>query len=166
MSFRLSRLSLALVAALCLAMPALAHDTAKPAAMAVGNIEISGAFSRATLPNAPVGGGFLTITNMGAEDDTLVAASAPIAAETQIHEMAMEGEVMKMRQLKDGIVLPAGESVTLEPGGLHIMFMGLNTALAEGETVPLTLTFARAGTITIDMPVGATAADAPAHAGH
>ncbi|MCW5723132.1 MAG: copper chaperone PCu(A)C, partial [Devosia sp.] len=98
--------------------------------------------------------------------DRLIAASAPIAKETQIHEMAMEGDVMKMRQLADGIVLPPGETVTLKPGGLHIMFMGLNTSLVEGEIVPVTLTFENAGTITIDMAIGAAAADTAKQGSH
>lgn len=138
-----------------------------PAPIAIGTIEIAGAFTRATLPNAPVAGGFLTLTNTGTEDDRLVAATSTIAKDTQIHEMAMEGDVMKMRQLVDGLVIPAGESVVLEPGGYHLMFMGLNGAIAEGEVVQVELTFEKAGTFTIDLVAGATAADAPAgHMGH
>ncbi len=173
----------AFAAALALALfaaPTLAHESAAHAAgetashgaeITLGDIAISGAFTRATLPNAPVAGGFLTLTNKGAEDDVLVSASSEIARETQIHEMAMEGDVMKMRQLEDGLVVPAGESVALKPGGFHIMFMGLNGPLVEGETVPVTLTFAKAGTITVELAVGGTAADAPeedhsAHMGH
>lgn len=145
--------------------PAAAHGEMAP--IAIGDIAITGPFTRATLPNAPVGGGFLTLTNNGATDDRLVSASSPIARDTQIHEMAMEGDVMKMRQLVDGLVIPAGQSVVLEPGGYHIMFMGLTQALVEGETVPVTLTFEKAGTITIDLPVGTAAADAPSgHMGH
>lgn len=163
----------ALLASTLLLAPAtalLAQDAAPPAAteIALGEIAIAGAFTRATLPNAPVAGGFLTITNHGAAPDRLVAASASIAKETQIHEMAMEGDVMKMRQLVEGIAIAPGETITLAPGGLHIMFMGLNTTLVEGETVPVTLTFEAAGTVTIDMTVGGKAADAPAgtHGGH
>lgn len=166
----------ALVAAALLATPttiAFAHEAtpsaaphAQSAPVTLGDLTIEGAFTRATLPNAPVGGGFLTIANHGATADRLIAASAPIAKETQIHEMAMEGDVMKMRQLADGIVLPPGETVTLKPGGLHIMFMGLNTSLVEGEIVPVTLTFENAGTITIDMAIGAAAADTAKQGSH
>lgn len=130
-----------------------AHDE-----VALGDLVISGAFTRATLPNAPVAGGFLTITNTGAAPDRLIGAKADIAKETQIHEMAMEGDVMKMRQLTDGIVIPAGETVTLAPGGLHIMFMGLNSAIGEGDAVPVILTFENAGTVTIELTAGGTAA--------
>lgn len=167
------RALLAAFVALCLATPAFSHNgidhsaAGEMAPITIGDIAITGPFTRATLPNAPVGGGFLTLTNNGASDDRLVSVSSPIARDAQIHEMAMEGDVMKMRQLVDGLVIPAGQSVVLEPGGYHIMFMGLTQALVEGETVPVTLTFEKAGTITIDLSVGTAAADAPSgHMGH
>ncbi len=168
MMLRLTALALALVA---FANPALANDT-KAAPMAashvsamvtLGSLELGGGFTRATLPNAPVAGGFLTITNKGTEGDRLVSAATPIAKEAQIHEMAMEGDVMKMRQLKDGVDVPAGETVTLAPGGLHLMFMGLNGAIKEGDVVPVTLTFEKAGSVDVELIAGATAADAPKH---
>lgn len=173
MSIRPTLLALALATAFIPVLPALAHDVATPAAhgdtapVSLGDIEITGPFTRATLPNAPVAGGFLTLTNTGSADDRLISASAPIAAETQIHEMAMDGDVMRMRQLVDGLVIPAGETVVLEPGGFHLMFMGLNGPIAAGDAVPVTLVFERAGTITVDLPAAGTAADAPAgHMGH
>lgn len=156
-----------LFAAILLAMaPAYAQDTAQPAgAMVVmaGDIEISGAFSRATLPNAPVGAGYLTLVNKGTLDDRLVAVSTPVAGVAQLHEMKMDGDVMKMGELPDGIPVPAGETVTLAPGGLHIMLMDLKQALVEGSTFPLTLTFEKAGAITIDVLVGGVGASQPAH---
>ena len=170
-----TRFAVALLPLLALAQPSFAqhamHGSAEvPASHAAqiehGSLILSGAFTRATLPGAPVAGGYITITNNGAEDDVLVGAKADIAKETQIHEMAIEGDVMKMRQLENGLVIPAGETVTLEPGGLHIMFMGLHGALAEGEKVPVTLSFEKAGDITIELDVAATAATAPAHAHH
>ncbi|MBE7733384.1 copper chaperone PCu(A)C [Devosia faecipullorum] len=144
------------------------HQDAPTNAVTVGDIAISGAFTRATLPNAPVAGGFLTLTNNGSADDVLVSASSDVAKETQIHEMAMDGNVMKMRQLTDGVVLPAGESVTLKPGGFHIMFMGLKAPLVEGESVEVTLNFAKAGPVAVSLAVGSAAAAAPAedHSGH
>ena len=169
MSRRLPLIALAFLA-LAPAMPALAqHDHGAQAAAVtkIGNIEVSDAFTRATLPNAPVAGGFLTLTNTGSEDDRLLAVETPIAQQGQIHEMSMEGEVMKMRQLTDGLVIPAGESVVLEPGGYHLMFMGLNGPVAEGDAVPVTLTFEKAGTTTVELLAGGSAASAPAHgAGH
>ncbi len=142
------------------------HHGAMPdaagAAVTVGDLEISGAFTRATLPNAPVAGGYLTIANTGAEDDRLVAVSTPAAGMSQIHEMKMEGDVMKMNELPDGLVIPAGGSVSLAPGGYHLMFMDLRGPLVEGETVTVTLTFEKAGTVDVQLPVGSPAAKGPA----
>jgi uncharacterized protein YcnI/copper(I)-binding protein len=133
-----------------------------PTEVTLGDLTLSGAFTRATLPNAPVGGGFVTIVNNGKDADRLVSASSDIAADTQIHEMKMDGEVMKMRQLTDGVEIPAGGSVTLSPGGLHIMFMKLRDRITEGQDVKVTLTFEKAGSVEIDMPAAAPGADAPA----
>lgn len=178
MTLRLSAIALACVVAFAPLLPAFAqeghsHETtdaghASPA-VTLGSLEISAGFTRATLPNAPVGGGFLTIANKGAEADRLVSAEAAIAKQTQIHEMAMEGDVMKMRELEDGLELPAGETVALEPGGFHLMFMGLNGTIKEGDVIPVTLSFEKAGTVIVELVAGAAAADAPAHgekAGH
>jgi copper(I)-binding protein len=152
----------AFAAAILFATPALAHN----GVVHLGPLNISGPFSRATLPNAPVGGGFLTIENTGETADRLVSASSPAAAEVQIHEMKMEGEVMRMRALPDGLDLPPGETIVLAPGGFHLMLMGLTQPLVEGEAVPVTLTFEQAGTVEVLLPVLGTAADAPEHEGH
>lgn len=142
--------------------PAEAHAETK-----IGDLTITGAFTRATLPKAPVGGGYFTVQNSGDADDRLISVSSPVAKEGQIHEMAMVGDVMKMQQLSDGLVIPAGETVELKPGGYHLMLMGLSEQLVEGETIPLTLTFETAGEITIDLPIAATAASgAPCHMSH
>ena len=128
-------------------------------AITVGDIQIVGAFSRATLPNAPVGAGYLVITNAGTADDRLVSASSPVAGKTQLHAMKMEGDVMKMGELGDGVVIPAGSSVTFAPGGSHIMFMDLTQPLVEGTTFTVTLTFEKAGTVDVQLEVGAINAD-------
>lgn len=128
------------------------HD-AGAAPVRLGDLEISGGFARATPPGAEVGGGFLTIRNDGSAD-RLVSASSPLAARVEIHEMAMQDNVMTMRPLPDGLALPAGETVALKPGGFHLMLMGLKQPLAEGETVPLTLTFEKAGSVDAALLVG------------
>ncbi|MGI3168293.1 copper chaperone PCu(A)C [Pseudooceanicola sp. C21-150M6] len=149
-----------------------AADDHAAAPVTAGSLEITGGFSRATLPNAPVGGGFLTITNTGSADDRLIAATSDIASHVEIHEMAMEGDVMRMRELSQGLPVPAGETVTLKPGGFHLMFMDLKTPLTEGETVTVTLTFETAGTATVPLAVGAMNAkgrgtmDHNDHSGH
>ncbi|WP_394153818.1 copper chaperone PCu(A)C [Loktanella salsilacus] len=135
-----------------------AMDHANGETYTLGDLTITGAFTRATLPNAPVAGGFLTVTNAGTVDDTLIAAATTISGDTQIHEMAMQGDVMRMRELPEGLPIPAGETVTLQPGGYHLMFMDLNHPLIEGEVIAVTLTFENAGQIDVVLPVGATAA--------
>ncbi|WP_439599634.1 copper chaperone PCu(A)C [Devosia sp.] len=134
----------------------------------IGNLEISGGFSRATLPNAPVGGGYVTITNKGSEADRLVGAASPVAGVTQIHEMKMEGDLMKMNEVPDGVEIPPGATVTLKPGGLHIMFMQLTGPLVEGTSIPLTLTFEKAGSVEVQLSVESPAAKGPAedHSAH
>ncbi|WP_332688542.1 copper chaperone PCu(A)C [Devosia sp.] len=147
----------ALAAAILVATPAFAHN----GVIHLGPINISLPFTRATLPNAPVGGGFLTIENTGTQADRLISAASTVADKTQIHAMAMEGDVMKMGELTDGLEIPAGETVVLAPGRLHIMFMGLNQAFVEGENITVTLTFEKAGSVEVLLPVEASAADAP-----
>ena len=158
----LERSALATIAVLYLVLHALPHNLHAAEVAILGNLEISGAFTRATLPNAPVGGGFLTIVNSGDAADRLVSASTPAAGVAQFHQMQMDGDVMTMGELPNGIAIPPGETVTLAPGGLHIMLMDLTRPLVEGETVPLTLTFETAGTIEIALPIADPAADAPA----
>lgn len=120
--------------------------------IAFGDLTLTNIYAFATLPNAPVAGGFLTIENTGA-DDRLVAATSAVAGDTQVHEMAMEGDVMRMRQLEDGLDLPAGTAVELKPGGYHIMFMKLQQPLVEGDVFDVTLTFENAGDITVPVEV-------------
>lgn len=127
----------------------------------LGPLEISGGYAFATLPNSPVAGGFLTVTNTGEEDDALIAAASDAAGMTQIHEMAMDGDVMRMRELAEGLPIPAGETVVLQPGGFHVMFMKLNGPLTEGEDVTLTLTFEKAGEVEMVLPIKARPARRP-----
>jgi copper(I)-binding protein len=119
----------------------------------VGSIKIENAYTRATVPGQQVAGGFMNIDNKGGTD-LLVSASSPIAGEVQLHEMSMEGNVMKMRQVKD-IPVPAGGAVELKPGGMHLMFINIKAPLATGETVPVKLKFAKAGEVEVKMPVNA-----------
>lgn len=126
------------------------HDGAP---IKAGDLEITGAWVKATLPGQPAGGGFLTIENKGAEADRLLSASSPLTPMVQVHEMKMQGDVMKMAELTDGLEIPAGAKVELKPGGFHIMFMGLKDQVKEGDTVHITLSFQKAGSVEIDMPV-------------
>ena len=129
----------------------------------IGSLTLSDPFSRATLPNAPVAGGFMMVRNDGSGDDRLVAASSQAAGRMEIHEMAMQNDVMKMRELEEGLPIPAGGMVELKPGGYHIMFMDLQHPLVEGEEVSVTLTFETAGEITVPFVIGAPNAGRQGH---
>ncbi|NKL19497.1 DUF1775 domain-containing protein [Rhizobium leguminosarum] len=118
-----------------------------------GDLEISGGFAKAMLPGQPVGGGFFTVKNNGQTDDRLLSVSSPAAGEVQIHEMVTKDNVMRMRQLKDGIAIGAGEMVKLEPGNLHLMFQKVKTPFKQGDTVPVTLTFEKAGKFDLVLQV-------------
>jgi hypothetical protein len=112
-------------------------------------------WARPTVAGQAAGGGFLKITSATA--DRLVGASAPVSKTVELHTMQMDGDVMRMRQVP-AIELPAGRSVELKPGGLHVMFIGLNQPLQEGASFPLTLRFEKAGEVTVDMKVTMKAA--------
>ena len=114
-------------------------------------IQLSQAWARPTVEGQMAGGAFVRIANSGGAD-RLLSASSPAAKAVELHTMSMDGEVMKMRQL-DAIELPAGKTVELKPGGLHLMFMGLKAPLKAGATLPLTLKFEKAGELTVTVPV-------------
>jgi copper(I)-binding protein len=128
-----------------------AAETGAP--VKLGALEISGAYVRAMLPGQPVGGGYLVIRNTGSEDDRLVSASSPLSPAVEIHEMSMQGQIMKMRRLEGGIAVAAGQTVELMPSGLHLMFTKVATPFRQGDSVPLTLIFERSGKIELSLPV-------------
>ncbi|MCG7576419.1 MULTISPECIES: copper chaperone PCu(A)C [unclassified Halomonas] len=120
-------------------------------------IEAEQPWTRATPPGAGAGGGFVTLTNHGDGDDMLIGATSPVTERVEIHIMEMDGDVMRMAPLPGGIELPAGGSVTLAPGGLHLMLMELDSPIVEGEPVPVTLEFQHAEPMEIELrvlPVG------------
>lgn len=124
----------------------------------IGDIVIHHPWSRQSPMSASVAAGFMTITNTGKVDDRLVKATSEISTVTQIHDMKMVGDVMKMVELPDGIVIPAGGTVKLKPKSLHLMFMDVTQQPAEGGNFTGTLTFEKAGTVTIDYEVSAPGA--------
>ena len=139
----------AALAALAAAPPALAHD------YAVGDLSIAHPYVIETPPNAPVAGGYLSIANEGATDDLLVSATVPgaVAETVQLHAMEMEDGVMRMSEVEGGIPVPAGETVVLRRGGLHVMLMGLSEGLRAGEEIPATLLFRDAGPVEVVFAV-------------
>lgn len=124
---------------------------AAPALHAQTTVKVEGAWARPTVQGQAAGGGFLKITG-GAAADKLVSASAGVSKTVELHTMQMDGDVMRMRQV-DGIVVPAGKTVELKPGGLHVMFMGINAPLKAGDSFPLTLRFEKAGEVKVEMKV-------------
>ncbi|KPH08264.1 DUF1775 domain-containing protein [Rhizobium acidisoli] len=118
-----------------------------------GDLEVSGGFAKAMLPGQPVGGGFFTVKNNGQTDDRLLSVTSPAAGEVQLHEMVTKDNVMRMRQLKDGIAIAAGQTLKLEPGNLHLMFQKVKTPFKQGDTVPVTLTFEKAGKVELVLQV-------------
>jgi periplasmic copper chaperone A len=133
-----------------------------PGAFAQGGgtstIAVEGPWARATPGGARTGAVYMTLANKTNASDRLTAASSDVAAEVQIHEMSVVNGIMKMRQLTDGLAIPAGGSVTLKPGSYHVMLIGLKKPLTVGETFPLTLTFQKAGNISVTVQVKAMGA--------
>ncbi len=124
----------------------------------VGDLQISNPVLRATVPGAKVAGGYMHIENNGKTADRLVAGSAGFSGEVQIHEMKIIDDVMKMRQLKQGLEIPAGESVHLKPGGYHVMFIKLGEQLKEKEMRKVKLVFEKAGDVEVEFAVKSIAA--------
>jgi copper(I)-binding protein len=120
-----------------------------------GSIEIKHPWSRATPKGSEVAGGYMKLINTGATADRLIGGSTPIAGKFEIHEMSMDGGVMKMRMLPNGIEIKPGETVELKPGSYHLMFVGLKEPFEKGKRVKGTLQFEKAGTVEVEYAVEA-----------
>ncbi len=140
-----------------LAVPSMAQD------YKLGSLEITTPWTRATAPTARTGGGFMTITNKGTTADRLVSARSTASDKVEIHEMQMDGSVMRMRELAKGLDIPPGATVMLKPGSYHIMFMELKAPLAKDAKVPVTLVFEKAGSIDVQLNVQAMGAMPQGH---
>ena len=134
--------ALALAGSLAAAAAAAAQD------FQLGPLKIDRPWARPTVPGQSTGGGFLSVHNSGSKPDRLLGASSPAAAAVEVHEMRMEGDVMRMREIK-ALELPAGKLVTLAPGGLHLMLTGLKAPLKVGDQLPVRLRFEVAGEIDV-----------------
>ncbi len=126
---------------------------AAPAAAQTAAIRVDHQWSRATPAGATAGAVYMTIENAGNAEDRLTGVSSDVAAATELHEMKMADGVMKMRAVTEGLVVPAHGSVALKPGGYHVMLVGLKKPLKAGETLVLTLDFAKAGKVEVSAPV-------------
>ena len=138
-----------------------AAETPATTETAASIIAVSEPWSRETAVGQNAGGAFMTIANTGTAADRITGGSTPVAGRVEIHTMTMEGGVMRMRQLEDGLDVPAGGEVTLKPGSFHIMLMDLKQPLKAGETVPLTLSFEGAGSVVTELEVKPAGAMAP-----
>jgi copper(I)-binding protein len=126
---------------------------------ALGDLRIVHPYAWPTPPGARTGGAYFTISNLGTTGDRLLRVASSAAKNVQLHSMKMEGNVMRMRALAS-LDIPAGATVSLGPGGYHVMLVGLAHPLVVGEDVPLTLTFERSGAIDVSAPVEVRAANA------
>jgi hypothetical protein len=126
-----------------------------------GDLVITQGWTRATPGGAKTGGGFLTIENKGSSPDKLVGVSADVAGKVEVHQMATDGGVMKMRPIEGGLTIETGKTVKLAPGGLHLMMMDLKAPLKQGEKVPVTLQFEKAGKVSVTLDVQSVGAPGP-----
>jgi copper(I)-binding protein len=155
MSYKLSACLLALFA--CLASGAWAQA-----------VQVQDAWARATVPGQTATGAFMKLTSR--DGALLLGATSPVAGVVELHEMKMDGDVMRMRAVSAGLPLPAGKTVELRPGGYHVMLMDLKSALSKDSTVPLTLVFKDAkgvqGKLDIKLSVSTVAPAASGMGGH
>lgn len=133
-----TNVSIACLAALVASAPALA-----------ASVSVETPWLRETAPAAKAGGGYAVIRNAGKVEDRLLGGSTAVAASVDVHSMTMDGNIMRMRPVSGGLAIAPGGSVALKPGGYHLMLMGLKRPLKRGETVTITLRFAKTG----DVPV-------------
>ncbi|WP_174873485.1 copper chaperone PCu(A)C [Vogesella oryzae] len=138
---------LAIAVAALIALPAAAHE------YTLGALKIAHPYSRAMPPMAPTTGAFFAISNNGKTADKLLGASSPLAASVELHSHQNDNGVMRMRQIEGGIAVPAGATVTLAPGGLHVMLLGVKQQPHAGDKFPLTLKFDKAGEINVEVKV-------------
>jgi len=140
--------------------PATAGVPAKDAAPMADHVTVTAPRARAMPPGTPNSGAFMTFHNGGTVAVKLMSAKATVSKSVELHTHVMEDGMMRMRQISE-IVVPPGEDVVLQPGGLHVMFIGLNGSLEEGRSFPLTLVFSDGSTKVVKVPVKAI--DVPKH---
>ena len=142
-------------ALLAFVLPADAHE------IKIGNLVIHHPWISQPIGSADVAGAYTTIDNTGSTSDVLIRITIENVPTVQIHEMMMQGDVMKMREMAKGLMIPAGKSVELKPKSSHIMLIGIKSAYIVGEEVKGTFEFAKAGKVDVDFEVVAPGADMP-----
>ena len=144
--FLTTLLSCTLLMAACSASSAdYAHD--------IGKLRVSDVWAKATPPQARVAGGYLSVQNRGDAADRLLRVESAAATSVEIHEMSDVGGVARMREVTDGVELPAGSTTTLKPGGYHLMFIEPKQPFVEGQTIKATLVFEKAGSLQVVFDV-------------
>ena len=128
---------------------------AAPPASPAGQISVQGAWARPAAAGG-MSAAYLTITNGQAREDALVGAMSPVATSAGVHQTTTDASGMTGMHETDSVTIPAGRDLVLEPGGYHVMLMGLKQALTAGATFPLTLTFERTGPVTVTVVVRAS----------
>jgi periplasmic copper chaperone A len=126
-----------------------------------GDLVITQAWSRATPNGAKIGAGYLTIENKGTTADKLIGVNGDIAGKIELHEMSMNNGVMKMRPVDGGLTIDPGKTVKLAPNGYHLMIMDLKNPLKQGDKVPVTLSFEKAGKVAVTLDVQGIGAQGP-----
>jgi hypothetical protein len=154
----LSRIAGAVLVSYVLVAPARAQE------VKAGDLVITQGWARATPNGAKIGGGYLTIENKGSTSDRLIGGSADVAGKVEVHEMAMKDGVMTMRPLDKGLTIEPGKTVKLAPGGSHLMLFDLKSPLKQGDTLPITLKFEKAGEAKVSLAVEGIGAQGPSAA--
>jgi copper(I)-binding protein len=144
---------------------AAAISFARGAEVKAGDIAITAAWARATPPAAKVAAAYVRVENRGDAADRLLSAATPAAQSVTAHETVEENGVASMRPLADAAIPPGG-TLDMSPGGIHLMLTGLAAPLTQGEHVPLTLVFEKAGAVTVTLDVAPIGADMPMDAHH
>lgn len=131
-----------------------------------GDIVVTAPWARATPGALKIGAAYMTLANRGATPDRLIGVRSDVAERVELHTNLSQDGMMQMRPL-DSVALPPGQAVRFEPSGLHLMLVNLKAPLQEGSEFPLQVTFERAGTLTVQVKVGAVgAAQSPSDTDH
>jgi len=148
--------------AVCAVAGLLASSPAAPHGYNKGHLQVRHPWTRATPPGAEVAAGYLEIRNSSREPDRLIGASTPVGERVELHVMAHEKAIMKMREVKR-FEVPARKRLFLRPGGSHLMIVGLRKPFVKGQRIPLTLRFERGGDVHVELEVQAGGSTKPHH---
>jgi copper(I)-binding protein len=142
-------------------MAGVTGSAARAEEVKAGDLVISQAWSRATPNGAKIGAGYLTIENKGKTADKLIGVTGDVSPKIEVHEMSMNNGVMKMRAVDGGVTIDPGKTVKLAPSGYHLMIMDLRSPLKQGDKLPLTLQFEKAGKVAVTLDVQGVGAQGP-----